>query len=320
MNTYKELSFCAQAQTVCALGCFDGVHIGHASIINEAKRVSCLLSLPLAVWSFAEPPRNYFLADKIPLLSSEAEKRSLMQQLGVDILVSVKFSKVIASMSALDFFENILIGQMKVKHVVCGFNYRFGKNGEGDTALLERLCAKHGIGISIMPPVELNGKTVSSSEIRALLLEGNIALANRYLGRPYSIRAKVINGQHLGRALGFPTLNQSYPKKKLVVARGVYLSRVLINKRVFYGITNVGYKPTVNGTTLCAETNVFDFNSNAYGKTVTVQLLEFIRAEKRFSSVELLSEQVRKDIEVAKKILKGVSHLAQNKNTQSNKG
>ena len=309
MNTYKELSFCAQAQTVCALGCFDGVHIGHVSIINEAKRVSELLSLPSAVWSFAEPPRNYFLADKIPLLSSEAEKRSLMQHLGVDIFVSVKFDKSIACMSATDFFENILLRQMKTKHVVCGFNYRFGKNGEGDTALLERLCAKHGIGISVMPPIELDGKAVSSTEIRALLLEGDITRANQYLGRPYSIRAKVINGQHLGRALGFPTLNQSYPKKKLVVARGVYLSRALINKRIFYGITNVGYKPTVKGTTLCAETHVFDFSSNAYGRTVTVELLEFIRTEKRFSSVELLSEQVHKDIEEAKKRLKDVREI-----------
>ncbi len=304
MKTYKSLSFCAEGETVCALGCFDGVHIGHVSIINEAKKVSRLLSLPAAVWSFAEPPKNYFSADKIPLLSSAAEKRSLMRGLGVDIFVSVKFDKSIASMSAPDFFENILLGQMKAKHLVCGFNYRFGKGGEGDTALLERLCAKHGIGISVMPPVELNGKAVSSSEIRALLLEGDIAQANRYLGRPYSVHAKVVDGQHLGRTLGFPTLNQSYPPKKLVVARGVYLSRVHINKKAFYGITNVGYRPTVGGAVLYAETNVFDFNDNAYGKTVTVELLEFIRAEKKFNSVELLSEQVHKDMALAKEMLK----------------
>lgn len=304
MKTYKSLSYCADCETVCALGCFDGVHIGHVSIINEAKRVSSLLSLPAAVWSFAEPPKNYFLTDKIPLLSSATEKRSLMQRLGVDIFVSVAFDKRVSSMSALDFFEKVLLGQMKAKHLVCGFNYRFGKGGEGDTALLENLCAKHGIGISVMPPVKLNGTAVSSSEIRALLLNGDISQANRYLGRPYSIRAKVIDGQHLGRTLGFPTLNQRYPSKKLAVARGVYLSRVLINKKAFYGITNVGYRPTVGGNSLYAETNVFDFNDNVYGKTVTVELLEFIRAEKKFGSVELLSEQVHRDMAQAKEMIK----------------
>ena len=303
MKTCKSLNFCSETPTVCALGCFDGVHIGHSSIIKETKRIANLLSIPAAVWSFAEPPKNYFSPESVTLITSAAEKRAIMQKLGVDIFVSVHFNKNISDISATDFFKKFLLEKMKAKHIVCGFNYHFGKGGEGDTALLRRLCADNGIGISVMPPVELDGTTVSSTEIRKAIISGDIKKANRYLGRPFSLRAKVIEGQKLGRALGFPTINQSFPSDKPMLKNGVYISQVSVGNKKLYGITNVGIRPTVDGKTPYAETHIFDFNNDLYGRIVSIEFLDFMRDERKFNSVEQLSEQVFKDIEAAKSLI-----------------
>lgn len=306
MKTYTTLKFGTDTHTVCALGCFDGVHLGHTHIINEAKRVAESLSLPTAVWSFREPPRNYFARDKVKLLTTPAEKRLAMRALGVDIFVSVPFKKDIASLSARAFFEDILIGRLNARHIVCGFNYRFGNGGEGDADMLKALCAEHGIGLSVIPPVMLGEITVSSSEIRAALSCGNVSTANALLGKPYSLRAAVIDGQHLGRTLGFPTVNQRFSEKKLLPRNGVYISRLHMGRQIRYGITNIGLRPTVGGTSLCAETNIFDFEGDLYGKILTVELLAFLRPEQKFSSVDELSNQVRKDIEEAKNFIKNL--------------
>ena len=192
---------------------------------------------------------------------------------------------------------------MNAKHIVCGFNYRFGKNGSGNADVLKELCAKNGISLSIIPPVTIDGVTVSSTEIRIALEGGNPELANAFLTRPYYIQSEVINGQHLGRTLGFPTINQTFPPQKAIPLHGVYLSRVLFNNTVKYGITNVGLRPTVGSDTVYAETNIFDFNENLYGVLVKTELLHFLRGEQKFSSLEKLSAQVKQDIEKAKQLL-----------------
>ncbi len=306
MKTYRSINYKSPSKTVCALGCFDGVHVGHASIIKEAHKIAARNTALCAVWSFSEPPKNFFLAEneKISVLTTEEEKRREMRRLGVDIFVSVTFDQRTASLSAEDFFHSVLIGSMNAMHVVCGFNYRFGKGGEGNCDLLARLCEENGIGLSIIPPVKANGITVSSTEIRNSLNSGNITASNIYLGRPYSLSARVINGQHLGRTLGFPTVNQSFPPEKLVPKNGVYVSRITFDRKTRYGITNIGVRPTVDGSTLCAETNVFDFEGDLYGKSVTVEFLEFLRPEKKFESIEHLTNQVYEDISKAKEIIK----------------
>ena len=303
MKSYDISRFSASGQCVCALGCFDGVHIGHSALIGEARAIAHKLSLPVAVWSFEAPPKNYFSKEKVGILTLKDEKRLAMRRLGVDIFVNVPLDSGIFSLSPHDFFSKVLLGTMRVKHVVCGFNYRFGKGGVGDTALLRELCDSYGIGLSVIPPVRLGELTVSSSEIRRALSEGRVDDAADMIGRPYSLRAKVCDGQHLGRKLGFPTLNQSFFGEKQVPKNGVYLSRITFGGLTKYGITNVGLRPTVDGTTLCAETNVFDFTGDLYGKTVTVELLRFIRPEQKFSSVDELSDRVHSDIATAKSIL-----------------
>lgn len=304
MKTYTSANFTSNQPCVTALGCFDGVHAGHSYLILEAKRLASELEAICAVWSFSNPPKNYFKPQSVPILTTPAEKRIAISRLGVDVLVSVPFDKSIATLSAEDFFSEILINRMNSKHVVCGFNYRFGKGGLGDVQLLEELCSKHGIGLSVIPAVTIDGITVSSSAVRAALEEGKIALVGKLLNRPYSIRSKVINGKHLGRTLGFPTINQSFECGKAVPARGVYISRIMIGRLTKYGITNIGIQPTVTQNALRAETHIFDFGDNLYEKTVTVELLDFLRPEEKFLNINTLTKQVEEDIKKAKKIIK----------------
>ena len=305
MKTYDSINYKTESKTVCALGCFDGVHIGHASIIKKAKQKAEQLSALCAVWSFAEPPKNFFLKDeeKITMLTTFDEKQLEMSRLGVDVFVSVPFDKSISEMSAESFFYSVLVGSMNASCVVCGFNYRFGKGGKGDCELLGRLCEENGIELCVIPPVQIDGATVSSTEIRGALAKGDTLRAALYLGRPYSITASIVGGQQLGRTLGFPTLNQSFAKEKLVPQRGVYVSRIIFDKNIKYGVTNIGVRPTVDGSTLCAETNLFDFSGDLYGKQVKVELLDFLRSEQRFDSLDLLTEQVNRDISHAKEII-----------------
>ncbi len=304
MKTFKTSSFSSIAPTVTVLGCFDGVHLGHKALITHAIKLAREKDIKAAVWSFDAPPKNYFSADKTKLLTTQSEKAALCRRLGVDILVCAPFDEQIASMSAEDFFFKILIKKMKSIHIVCGYNYRFGQGGKGDVAILSALCTEHGIGLSVIPEVKVDGITVSSTAVRNALIGGEIETVNAMLGRVYSLRAVVCDGQHLGRQLGFPTINQVFSEEKLLPKNGVYASRIRIGNRKKYGITNIGMRPTVNGQILCAETHIFDLCEDLYGRMVTVELLQFLRAEQKFGSLEALTAQVNDDISKAKEIFK----------------
>ena len=302
MKTYTSLDFKLNSPTVVALGCFDGLHIGHRVLIKKARLAADESGLPLAVFSFTKPPKSFFIPGGIPILTDRDEKKRLMALLGVDILISVDFSAEIAALSPEDFFESIIRQRLCASSVFCGFNYRFGKGAKGDSELLSRLCKESAIDFSAIPSVSVEGTTVSSSAIRDLLSEGNIRGASKLLGRKYSIRSTVVSGQQLGRLLGFPTVNQLLSPTSAPLRNGVYLTRTRVGRHVWRSITNVGVRPTVDGSTLCAETHLFDFDGDLYGRNIRVEFLEFIRPEQKFASVEELTAQVLKDIEKAKEI------------------
>ena len=307
MKVYRSAYAKSEKDSAVALGCFDGVHIGHSQIIKNTVKEAEENGLCSIVWSFQTPPKNFFSKDekqKNALISPFSEKRRLIKNLGADILVSTKFDEKIASLTPEEFFEKILIGCLRAKHIFCGFNYRFGKGGKGDVKVLAALCKEHGIKITVADEIKIEGNSVSSSAIRTYLLQGDVENAQKMLGRPYSIRAKIKDGQHLGRTLGFPTVNQSVPENCLPLKNGVYLTKVKILRQTKYGITNIGMRPTVNGTERVAETNIFDFDGSLYGRYVTVEFVKFIRAERKFDSLEELTNQVNKDIETAKGIIK----------------
>ena len=311
MNTSKDIAYSHNTPCVVALGCFDGVHLGHTSGIKAAKRKACELSLPCCVWSFSEPPKRFYVPELVPLLSDAASKSELIEKLGVDIYISVDFNESIAALSSEDFFETILLKNLKASAIVCGFDFTFGKGGKGNSELLSKLCEQNNIEFIAVSSVDDNSSPVSSSRIREHLSHGEIEKANKLLGRYYSISSEVVGGKRLGRNLGFPTINQKIDKNLCIPANGVYLTRVSIDSSYFYAITNVGTQPTVGGSEIIAETNIFDFFGNLYGKVVSVEFLSFLRFEQKFDSIETLSNQVHSDINKAKEIIKQYKKCAE---------
>ncbi len=305
MRVYSTINYSASSPCVVALGCFDGVHLGHKTVIKQALNIAEKKGCSCAVWTFDEPPKNYFLSRAVPLITDKAQKRKLIGQLGVDKFISVPFTKETSKISAEDFFFEILKKRIKAVHIVCGFNYSFGAGGKGNVELLRRLCEETHTGLTVLSPVTVSGITVSSSSIRDALLSGDPETAEQLLGRPFSLKTVVINGQRLARRLGFPTLNQEFSSGGLVPKYGVYVTRVYIanRKKPYYGITNVGVRPTVGGTSVFAETNIFDFSENLYGKSVKVEFLHFLRDEQKFDGLEALTAQVNSDIDNAKKYI-----------------
>ena len=305
MKTYYSSDYSLSSSSVVALGCFDGVHIAHARVIAEARRKANDLGAQCVVWTFNEPPKNYFLSTPVPLLTDRHQKESVMEALGVDVLISLPFDRSICEISAEDFFEQIIVKKLNATHIVCGYDYIFGSKGRGNTALLKELCDTRSIGLTVISNITKDGISVSSSAIRELLLDGQPEKAASLLGRPYSLSSKVIDGQHLARSLGFPTLNQTIPSGMLIPKFGVYVSEIIIENsdQKLYGITNVGIRPTVGGSTPFVETHIFDFSGNLYGLRVNIGFLKFLREERKFENLEDLTHQVNTDIASAKKFI-----------------
>ena len=302
MILYTNNNYISDAPCVVALGCFDGVHIGHRAVIEEAIRTARESGLASAVWTFSEPPKNFFAPGSVQILSDREEKCRRISLLGVDLLFCIDFDAHIAALSPEKFFSEIVLKQLNARHVVCGFNYTFGAKSAGNTALLRELCEEHGIKLTVLDPVTSDGVSVSSSLIRSHIENGEMESAQKYLGYPYTIVSRVVDGQKLARRLGFPTVNLIPSTNTILPKNGVYVSRIDFegNERELFGITNIGMRPTVKAAEICAETHIFDFNGDLYGKELRVELLHFVRAEQLFDSIDELREQVHSDISAAK--------------------
>lgn len=303
MVVYRGQDFELDKPFSVVLGCFDGVHEGHRQVLRAGVDAAAKLNCQTAVLTFDRPVRAFFAPESVKLLSTDESKMRIFEELGISVCISLPLSKDVLSIDAKAFVEEIVIKRLRAAHVCCGFNYTFGKGATGNAKLLEEICAEHGIGVSVVPEYQINGLAVSSSEIRALISQGEVKRASALLGYAYSITSVVVNGQHLARKLGFPTVNVLPQKDILLPKNGVYLTRTSFDGKSYFGITNVGTRPTVDVGLLCAETHMFDFEGDVYGKKITTEFIEFIRPEKRFSSVEAMAAQVHADIEKAKQIL-----------------
>ena len=302
MITELKLDFRSDVPCVVALGCFDGIHAGHRQVLGEAVRIAKELGVRPAVFSFSRPPKSLFVKD-VPLIDDVHEKLSLFEQLGIELCACPEPTLEILSVSAEDFINNIIIEGFSAVHVVCGYNYTFGKGACGNVELLRTLCSRRGIGVSVIDEYLHGGRPVSSSLIRELITAGKVEEAEELLCRPFSVCDRVVDGQHLARRLGFPTLNIVPSPNKLLPLHGVYAVRITLDGRDYYGIANVGIRPTVDVGIRCDEAHIFDFCHDIYGKTVTVEFLHFLREERRFHSIELLQAQVLEDIERARLVL-----------------
>lgn len=294
LNGTKEFQF---HNTVVSLGKFDGVHIGHRKLIDAMMSFK-KKGLRTVVFSFSMNPGSFFSKNGETVIYSGEEKKLCLEELGVDALIVYPFTKETAEMEAADFVGSILTRQLNAKVIVAGKDFRFGHNRTGDVALLSELSEQYGYETRIFDKVKLDRRPVSSSAIREVLLDGRLEEANRMLGQPYFIYGEVIHGNELGRTLGMPTANLIPAADKLLPPRGVYLSRVSFNHENHQGITNIGYKPTVGGELgIGAETYLYDYSGNLYGKNIKVELYKFIRGERKFDSLEDLKSQMHRDME-----------------------
>ena len=287
------------AASVLCLGNFDGVHLAHQELLNSAKKLRSRFSADTAcgVFCFSTSPAEHLTNNPPAYLCTQEQKLEIFRACGMDYAFVADFPSV-RDLSPEDFIEEILKKQCNCVGAVCGFNFRFGKQGAGTAELLKEAL---NAPVEIRDAVLYQGEPISSTRIRKLLLEGDVKQAERLLGRPYSFTAPVIHGKHLGHKLGAPTINQKIPDKLLIPAYGVYVTTCRIEGKSFRAVTNVGVRPTVeeNATVNC-ESYLLDFKGDLYEKNVTLSFLERIRPEKQFSSREELQTQIHRDIEAAR--------------------
>ena len=274
-----------------ALGTFDGIHIGHMALIKECR--SCPKETQSAVFTFRQNPFG------VPYIYSLEEKLNLLKELGVKYACLCDFDKI-KDMDPATFENEILFGKLNAKKIVCGYDFHYGAEAKGNITTLKEACEKHDVAFEVIDKVMLNKETVSSSLIRGLLCEGNIAKANKLLGRAYSLTAEVTHGNELGSKNGYPTINQPIEDKRCKLRRGVYASRVLGHN----AMSDIGYKPTIGSNRLLCETNIFDFDCNLYGKTIKTELIDFVRDETEFESIEKLFERLSVDKQICTEKLK----------------
>lgn len=297
MKLFEELTPSGEP-TAVALGVFDGLHLGHRRVIGAALHAP---ETP-AVFTFETDVLGK-AGKGAPVLLPREKKLALLGELGVRLCWSIPFS-AIRDMEAEAFARDVLAGVCRAKRVCCGFNFHFGKNGAGTVQTLAQLGERYGFTVSVTEPVTLAGGTVSSTRIRSLIADGEIEEANRLLGRPFSYDFPVVHGRQLGRTLGFPTVNQRIPENFILPRFGVYASLVDVGGEKYYGVTNVGVKPTVGSEGPVCETWMPDYRGRElYGETVSCELHGFVRDERRFPGLRELQEQIFRDRETAKKII-----------------
>lgn len=287
---------CLRIETAAAIGKFDGIHIGHRRLLEE------ILSrkkdgLAACVFTFDPPPAYFFGSSDGKELTTRQEKRLLFERMGVDILIEFPLNRETAATPPESFARDILAGQMKARFVAAGTDLSFGARGAGNAELLQKMSAELGFEFRTIDKVRLDGEEVSSTMVRDKVEQGEMEAVCKLLGMPYLIAGEVVNGNHIGRRLGFPTINILPGKDKLLPPNGVYFSRVCVGGKSYRGITNVGYKPTVaEEKVMGVETYLYDFDRDIYGQQVEVYLYSFHRPEEKFGSMEALRRQLQRDI------------------------
>lgn len=285
---------------VATIGNFDGIHLGHQAVLNQLAAHGSRLHLPCMVISFEPLPREFFLGGEAPVrLSRFRDKVQALNQYTVDRLLCLRFNRTLAAMSAEDFIKQLLVAKLGVKHLVVGDDFRFAYKRSGDFQTLVAAGKRYGFTTESMQTFDFKGYRVSSSRIREAIIQGDMYAAEQLLGRRYRISGRVMHGDKLGRAIGFPTLNLRLGSPRLA-AQGVYAVEVHgIEKQPLYGVANAGNRPTVDGLKSNFEVHLLDFSGDLYGSHVAVDLLYRIREERRFNSITELKAQIAKDVAAA---------------------
>ncbi|MEL6483651.1 MAG: bifunctional riboflavin kinase/FAD synthetase [Bacteroidota bacterium] len=298
METIQGISqFKSTFQTCVTIGTFDGVHIGHRSILERLINSAKSAGLRSTVLTFFPHPRMVLQKDtSIKLLNTLEEKKAILKELGLDYLVIHPFTQEFSRLSALEFTRDVLVNTLQCKKVVIGYDHRFGRNRNANIQDLISFGSTLDFTVEEIPAQEIDEISVSSTKIRNALSEGDIETANAFLSYPYALNGVIAKGKGLGREFGFPTANLKIAEDyKLIPKNGAYVVKGLLEGNMHYGMMNIGFNPTVSGEKQSIEINFFDFEGNLYGKNVNVQLLYRLRDEHKFSSTDELREQLKKD-------------------------
>jgi riboflavin kinase/FMN adenylyltransferase len=285
---------------VVTIGTFDGVHVGHQQIIKLLKREASVIDGETVIITFHPHPRKVVSNGKseIKILNTLQEKIELLDKIGVEHLVVVEFNDDFANQTAEEYVKNFLVKKFKPATIIIGYDHRFGKNRAGDYHLLEDYGMKFNYQVKEIPEHVLNEIIISSTRIREALQRSDVDTANKFLGYEYFFAGQVVEGNRLGRSIGYPTANLSIAEEdKLVPGNGVYAVKVTIgaDETVFRAMMNIGVRPTVNGTKRTIEVNIIDFDKDIYGEVMKVYLFAYLRGEAKFKGLDALKEQLAKD-------------------------
>lgn len=279
--------------TAVTLGKFDGFHIGHMKLIEELKKGRD--DFETVVFTFDTSPLKFIGIDNKEILSKE-ERIQKYEKLEIDMVIEYPFDNQLMHMSAKSFVADIIKGKLDAKKIIVGKDFRFGHNRTGNVSMLQDLSKIYGYELIIMDKVKYCDEDVSSTRIKSEILKGNMKSVCDMLGYAYPIYGEVVGGRKLGREMGFPTINQCVVENKVIPPKGVYASRVLIEGKIYTGVTNIGSKPTVkNDEEITIETHILDFDEDVYGKKACVELYEYMRKEEKFVDLKELKEQIVKD-------------------------
>ena len=289
--------------TIATIGTFDGIHIGHQKILNSLARFAKENSLKSVVITFDPHPRKVInKKNSIELINTIEEKKEKLKTLGIDYLIVQKFDEKFSETEANKFVE-ILKNNINIEKLIVGYDHRFGKNRNADINDLKKYGKELNFEVIEIDALEIEEVNISSTKIRSAIQDGNIRLANSYLGYNFFLSGEVVKGHSRGKELGFPTANLKIDEDKIIPKNGVYLVKSKIDHQDIYGMMNIGYNPTFNNKSKKIETHFFNLNKNLYGKIIKIELLEYIREEKRFETVDDLIQRLKLDREKCLKLI-----------------
>ena len=299
------LEYKPSRESIVTIGTFDGVHIGHRKIITDMVAKGKKENLLTILLTFFPHPRMVLQKDSnIKMIDTINEKKNIFKKLGVEVLIIQPFTKDFSRMSAIKFTRDILVNSLKVSKLMIGYDHRFGRNREATVQTLKGFGLDYNFKVDEIPAQDIESISVSSTKVRNAIRSGDFKLVNKFLDRPFNLSGKIIKGDELGRKIGYPTANlKIFEKYKLKPQNGVYLIRTKLKKQTYFGMMNIGIRPTISAKNNQIETHLFNFNGNLYDHEMTLEILEKIRVEKKFESIEKLKIQLDIDKRHCQKLI-----------------
>tara|TARA_Y100000766_G_scaffold44551_1_gene34670 strand:- start:1793 stop:2719 length:927 start_codon:yes stop_codon:yes gene_type:complete len=306
MRIFDNLkSYSSEKESILTIGTFDGVHIGHNKILKRLIQDSKKNNLSSLVMTFFPHPRMILnKSHDIKMIDTISEKINLLEKTGLDNLIIHPFDNNFSKIRAKEFVEEILVKKLKIKEIIIGYDHKFGKDREASVEDLKKFGKDYMFTVKEIPAQEIDSIAISSTKIRNAILNGEIEKCNKFLGRNFILTGKVVYGDGLGKKIDFPTANIEIKETyKIIPKNGVYLVKTKINSNTYFGMMNIGIRPTVGGTNKSLEIHFFNFKDNIYGKNVSIEIIKKIRDEEKFSSIDQLKIQLKKDEQFCLKLI-----------------